>query len=76
MPGCRARSIIVRSTSSTADGLQRDDAYIPLPDGGRKITPSARMVGTARADRERRVHASVPLLPTSRCAKLTLPSAV
>ncbi len=76
----RARSIIVRSTSSTAEGpsptMWRAHS-IARYSVGKLTTPSARWRGSgASCSVICRVHASVPSLPTSRCARLTEPSAV
>ena len=72
----RARSIIVRSTSSTADGRKPTRCRalsIALYSVGKLTTPSARCAGSgASCSVSSRDHASVPSLPTSRCAKLTL----
>ena len=68
----RARSIIVRSTSSTADGpsstMCRAHSIARWSDG-KLTTPSVRCGGSGRAcSVNSRVQASVPSLPTSRCA--------
>ena len=74
-----ASSIIVRSTSSTAVGSSFDDvlrASIASWKVGKLTTPSAlRGLAAAQSFRSARGKASVPSLPTSRCARLTLPSA-
>ncbi len=68
----RARSIMVRSTSSTADGRSPTRCRalsIALYSVGKLTTPSARCAGSgASLNVSSRDHASVPSLPTSRCA--------
>ncbi len=77
----RASSIIVRSTSSTAVGAELDDVLRPhsIAAWKRGEVDDAEHLGAPAAARASasapRVQASVPSLPTSRCARLTLPSA-
>ena len=76
----KASSIIVRSTSSIADGPSCTRCRvqsIAWRSEEKLTTPSARCCGSgASCSVNERVQASVPSLPTSRCARLTLPSRV
>ena len=75
----RLSSIIVRSTSSTAVGPSLTmccAASIAAWKVGKLTTPSTLARGSSASCSVRlRVYASVPSAPTSRCARLTLPSA-
>ena len=76
----RDSSIIVRSTSSTAldpSGTMCCAASIAAWKVGKLTTPSTRSRGSgASRNFKLRVNASVPSEPTSKCARLTLPSSV